>query len=108
MTDVPGLSTSKAISFDVGYWPQTSYIFPLRGTGNVLVLFYIYYPIVPYAPAFLHSFLLLESVVQGKDPKRHSYFYSLVLELFLCYSTSIRQYPTHQHFLHSSCYFEHK
>ena len=27
---------------------------------------------------------------KGKGPKRHLYLYSLVLELFLCYSISIR------------------
>ena len=69
--------------------PETSNIFLLHGTGIVLVLFYIY-PIVSYASAFLHSFILLVTVVKGKDPKRHTYFYSLVLELFSCYSISIR------------------
>ena len=33
---------------------KTSFIFLLLGTGTFLVLFYIY-PIVPNAPAFLHS-----------------------------------------------------
>ena len=43
--------------------------------------YYIYpNPIVPYAPAFLHSFLLLVTVVQGIGPKQHTYFYSVVLE----------------------------
>ena len=49
------------------------------------MLFYIY-PIVPYAPAFLHSFLFPVTVVKGIGPKRHIYFYSLVLDVFLCYS----------------------
>ena len=71
--------------------PETSFIFILLlGTGICLVLFYIY-PIPPYAPAFLHIFLLLVTVVKGKDPKRHLYLYSVVLE----FSSA---------FLHSSCY----
>ena len=73
-----------------GHGPEeTSLIFLLRGTGIVLVLFYIY-PIVPYAPAFLHSFLLLVTVVKGIGLKRHLYFYSLVLEIFSYYSVPIR------------------
>ena len=48
--------------------PETSYIFLLLGTGIVLVVFYIY-PIVPHAPAFVHSFLLLVTVVKGKRPE---------------------------------------
>ena len=39
------------VTFDKGIGPKTSYIFILRGTGIVLVLFDIY-PIVPYAPEF--------------------------------------------------------
>ena len=64
-----------------------SYIFPLLGTEIVLVLFYIY-PIVPHAPAFisLHSFLLLVTVVKIICPKRHWYFYTLVLAFSLPYS----------------------
>ena len=31
----------------------------------------ISYPIVPYAPGSLHSFLLVVKVVNGIDPKRH-------------------------------------
>ena len=37
-------------------------------------------------------------------PKRQSYLYFVVLGFCLCYSISIRYYPTHQHFVHSSCY----
>ena len=74
--------------FDRGYRPEMSFVFLLLGIGICLVLFYIC-PIVPYAPAFLHSFLLLVTVVKGKDPIRHIYFYSLVMELFLCSSISI-------------------
>ena len=51
-------------------WPETSYAFILLGTGICLVLFYIY-PIVPYASAFLHSFLLLVTVVKGIGLKRN-------------------------------------
>ena len=40
---------------------------------------------------------------EGLGSKRQSYIYSMVLEFFLCYSRSIRQYPPHQQFLHSSC-----
>ena len=47
-----------------------SYIFLLCGTWIALVLFYIY-PIVPYASAFLHSFLLLVTGVKGIGPKRY-------------------------------------
>ena len=47
---------------------RTSFIFLFVGTGIVLTLFYIY-PTVPHAPAFLHSFLLLATVVKGIDPK---------------------------------------
>ena len=46
--------------------------FILHGKEIFLVLFYIY-PIVPYASAFLNSFLLLMVVVNGIDPKRHIY-----------------------------------
>ena len=53
-----------------------------------LKLFYIY-PIVPYTPAFLHSFLLLVTVAKYKDPKRHTYFYTVVLEC----SCVLRIYP---------------
>ena len=45
-----------------------SFIFLLLGTEIALVLFYIY-PIVPYAPASLHSFVLLVAVVKGIDVK---------------------------------------
>ena len=69
--------------------PETSFIFLLPGTGIFLVLFYIY-PIVPYAPGFLQSFLLLVTVVKGIGSKHPLYFYSLVLEFFLCYSIYIR------------------
>ena len=62
--------------------PEVPYIFLLRGTGICLVLFYIY-PIVPHSPAFLHSFLLLVTVVKSICLKRHLYFYSVVLE-FSC------------------------
>ena len=58
------------ITFDKGYKPETLFIFNLICTGIFLALFYIY-KIVPYAPAFLNSFLLLVTVVKGKDPKRH-------------------------------------
>ena len=49
------------------------------------------YLIVHYATAFLHSFLLLVTVVKGRGPKkRHLYFYSVVLEFLLCDSISTR------------------
>ena len=44
--------------------PETSFIFLLLGNGIVFALFYIYL-IVPHAPAFLHSFLLLVTVVKS-------------------------------------------
>ena len=80
------------IMIDEGYRPETSCIFLLLGTVIFLVLIYIY-SIVPHAPEFLHSFLLLVTVVKGQDLKRHAYFYSLVLEvscviLYLSNSTS--------------------
>ena len=80
--------------------PKTSYIFLLRGTGIVLVLFYIY-PIVPYAPAFSHSFLSLVTVAKGIGLKPHIYIYSVVLELFLCSSL----YSFFQSFTNSSYSF---
>ena len=40
--------------------------------------------------SILHSFLFPVTVVKGKVPKHHSYFYSVVLQFFLCYSISIR------------------
>ena len=43
-------------------------------------MFFYIYPIVPYAPAFLHSFLLLVTVLKGIGLKHHLYFYSVVLE----------------------------
>ena len=64
------------------------------------MLFYIY-PIVPHAPAFLHSFLFSVTVAKDKDQKRNTHFYSVVLEFFLCYSISIPYAPA---FLHSSCF----
>ena len=84
--------------------PETSVTFILLSTGIVLVLFYIY-PIVPYAPAFLHCFLLLVTVVKGIDQKRNIYFCLLVLEFFLRYSISypIRLYAP-VFCLHSSCH----
>ena len=75
--------------FDKGYRTETTFIFLLLGTRMFLVFFDIY-PIVPYATNFLHSFLLLATVVKGIYLKHHLYFYSLVLECFLCYSVSIR------------------
>ena len=54
------------MTFRKGYIPKTSCIFPLLGTGISLVLFYIY-PILPHAPVSSHSFLLLVTVVKGKD-----------------------------------------
>ena len=89
-------------TFDKEYRPETSFIFLLLGTGNVLVFFYIY-PIVLHAPAFLNSFQFPVTVVTGIELKRHSYFYS-VLESFLCYSISIRYYFTQHYFSHSSLY----
>ena len=80
--------------------PETSVILILRGTGIFLALFYIY-PTVPYAPASLHSFLLPVTVVKSIGPKRHTYFYSLVLELILSYSTSYPIVPHAGAFLHS-------
>ena len=41
---------------------------------------------------------------EGLGPKRQSQLYSVVLEFFLCYSIFTRQYPTQQHFVHSSCH----
>ena len=79
--------------FQVGFCirSETSVIFLLIGTEMwemCLVLFYIH-PIVPYAPASLHSFLSLVTVVKGKDPKRHYIstprywnFSSVILYLF--------------------------
>ena len=73
-------------AFDKGCRPET----PI----SILISWYRYfscviliYPIVPHAPAFLHSFLLLVTVVvKGIGPKRQSYFYYVVLKLFLSYS----------------------
>ena len=48
-------------------------IFLLVGTGICLVLFYIY-RVVPYAPAFSHSFLLLVTVAKGIGLKHHPIF----------------------------------
>ena len=62
------------VTFDKGYRPETSYIFLLRGTRICPALFYIY-PIVPHAPAFLHSFnilkLLLGSLGSLKQGEGH-------------------------------------
>ena len=54
-------------AFDEGYRPETSYIFLLCGIGIFLVLFYIY-PIVPRAPAFLHSFPVINECCKGFRP----------------------------------------
>ena len=77
------------ITFDKGYRPETSFIFILIGTG-IVVVFIDIYPILPYTPAFSHSFLLLVTVVKDMGSKHLLYFYSLVLELLLCSSISIR------------------
>ena len=71
----------RILTFDEGYRPETSVIFLLVGTGIGLVLLNIY-PIVPYAPGFLHSFLLLVTVAKGIGLRRSVHFYCLVLELF--------------------------
>ena len=86
VNDVSGLYPSD---FDEGHRPEASVIFLPLGTGIVLVLFYIY-SIIPDASAFLHGSQLLVTVAKGVDPKRHLYFYPLVLELFLSCSISIR------------------
>ena len=88
---------------DEGYRPETSVIFLLCGTGIFLVLFYIY-PIAPYAPAFLHRFPLLVTVVQGKDPKRHLNFYSVILDFSTMFWSIDGMVPYAQAFLHSSWY----
>ena len=46
---------------------------------NFSCLIYIY-PIIPHAPAFLHSFLFPVIVAKGIGPRRHLYFCLLVLE----------------------------
>ena len=97
MTDVSGLNPSSKVSRYIGSKRQcVSHISTLWYWNFSCVI--LFYPIVPYPQAFLHSFLLLVAVVKGIGPKGHIYFYSLVLEFFLCYSISIRQYPTRQHF----------
>ena len=58
-------------SFEWRVGPETSVILLLLSTRILLVLFYIY-PIVPYASTFLHSCLLLVTVVKGKDLKRRN------------------------------------
>ena len=62
-----------------GVDPKRHVIFLLIGFGIDLVFFYIY-PIVPYTPAFIHSFLLLLTVEKGVDTKRHVIF----LQTFAC------------------------
>ena len=62
------------------------------------------HPIVPYAPVFLHRFLLPVTVVKGKDSKRHLYVHSLVLECFLCYSYLSDSTLYAPAFVRSSCY----
>ena len=78
-----------------GYRPETQYLSLLCGTGILLVLFYIY-PIVPYVSAFLDSSQWQVAVAKGTDLKRYIYLYSVVLDFFLCYSTS---YPIVTHTL---------
>ena len=151
MTDVSGLyPSSKAMltfTFNEGYRPEASIIFLLCGTGIFLALFLSIRQYPTHQHLYIASFLLLVTVVKDIGPKRQLYFYSMVMELFLCYSylsdstlrtsiytqfpltsdcckgyraetsytflllgagivlvlfLSIRQYPTHQHFLHSS------
>ena len=48
--------------------------------------------------------ITLAHLIKGIYLKIHTYFYSVVLELFLCYTISIRQYPPYTPaFLHGSC-----
>ena len=64
-----------------GIGPKGHYIF----NSLVLELFLSYsisYPIVFHASAFLHSFLLLVTIVMGTGPKRLIFFCSLMLEFF--------------------------
>ena len=75
------------------------FIFLLLGNGIFLVFFDIY-PIVPPAPAFLHSFLLLVIVVKGKDPKHQTYFYSGT-GIFLMFFDIYPIVPPAPAFLHS-------
>ena len=65
---VPALQWNMASSVLVPLGTK-AFIVKVWCTGIFLVLFYIY-PIVPYAPAFLHSFLLLVTVVKGIGLKR--------------------------------------
>ena len=62
--------------------PESSYTFILLGTG-VFLCYSISYPIVIHVPAFVHSFLLIVTVVKGIGPKLHTYLSFLVLE-FSC------------------------
>ena len=49
------------------------------------------------------------NLIKGIGLKRHVYFFSLVLEFFLCSSISIRWYHTHQHFCIELYYYrDHK
>ena len=77
--------------------PETSVTFILRGTGIVLVLFYIY-PIVPYALALCAMFLLL---FQHVGDLRSATIYSipdqfswLSVDLkYSCYAPTRQPYP---------------
>ena len=93
-TTFKGSNFSWLSSQPVDFWwrfrPETSVIFLLCGTGYwnfsrvILYLVGYYHSIVPNAPQFVHSFLLLMTFVKGISQKRQSY--SVVLELSLCYS----------------------
>ena len=64
-----------------GYRPETVFIFLLVGIGIFLALFCIY-PIVPHAPAFLHSFLL-HDWCKGYRPESPFIFLLLGTGIFL-------------------------
>ena len=66
-------------------------------------MFFCIYPIVPYAPAFLHSFLLLVTVVKGIGPKTSVIFLLLGTGIVLVFFYIYPIVPHAPVFLHSSC-----
>ena len=77
--------------FDEEIRPETSVTFILRGTGIVLVLFYIY-SIVPYASAFFAQFLSF-------------YQCYVITSLFVLQVDDVMMYPSDQPHEQSFAYF---
>ena len=73
----------STVTFDKGNRPKILHIFLLRGSAIFLVLFYIY-PIVPYAPAFVHNSRYFKAMLETNYISIHPQ----LLPIFRCVRTS--------------------